>query len=176
MLNKRILLLFTHILLAAVFAYLAIIYFRYGYWHSFYGNILHQFGRAHIVFVHFSVGSLLLLAAAEAFCSFFPDYAKATLTARVQFQHLCHFLTVLTLISGLLMELVERYPNPLIRQHIIGGIAVYACLIALIVVNRWGTRLKKWRSLAAVALIFAVLNASNIGGTIYKGSQFFTLN
>lgn len=169
---KRIIWL-THLILFFLFVFLVYNYLNLSFLSSFYGSIAHQFSRLHVFFVHASVGCLILLSLFEIFCFFSAYYSREMQSLRWKFHHICHFSTLVTLNSGLLMQVIEQYPNAKIHSHFLGGIAVYAGLLMLSAVCRWGQKLGRVRIVFSILLLGLVINTASIGGEIYKGSGYF---
>ena len=133
---------------------LAYLYFRGDEWPMLYGTLLHKLSRLHVFFVHLTVGCLLLVISLEIFMAWGGEKKTALTALRWNFHGLTHVLTLICLYSGLTMDLIERYPNPLIRNHLIGGLLSYVGLLVISGIcwrGIWG----KWR--LAPLLIFTLI-------------------
>lgn len=130
----------------------------------FYGSWAHLVSRSHPLFVHLSVGAVIVLCGLEL-------SRKIAGQARGRLHHLCHFLLAPTIITGLLMEAAERYPNPSITTHLIWALAAYI-LFFCFSLSVW-TGARTTRFVAAGALALVLVQAARVGGTLYKGQGYF---
>lgn len=130
-----------------------------------YGSSLHKFSRLHVLLVHLGLGVVLLLAALEIF-------GKIEEKPRWQLHHLSHFLLLPALSSGLLMEAIERYPNPAVTTHLVWALLAYSLFLAYSLYVWTGHR-RRVQCAGALALALLFFQTARLGGLLHKGQDFF---
>ncbi|HEY8278583.1 MAG TPA: hypothetical protein VIH99_03095 [Bdellovibrionota bacterium] len=140
---------------------------------SLYGTPLHSFGRFHVFFVHLGLGCVLLLPLTEFFLARKRIAVKPR--APTAWPHWAAHFTILTsLVTGLIAELIERYPNDRIPAH---AFAALCCYLALVLLSALSVQVRYGKARMAMALLLFSLavTAGGLGGLVYKGERYFSV-
>jgi len=163
--------LFIYPLLWLLLGALVLSYFNGVRWPSLYGSHVHKLGRLHLLTVQFTVGAILILAVMEAYFFLKPKHLAQFLSVRERFHHFTHAAVLTSILTGVLMDSIESYPNPLIQAHIKSALLLYAGLIgfSILCFRRF---LGLWTCVVAVGLAGLLINTAHIGGVLQKGRDF----
>lgn len=116
---------------------------------------------------HFNFGMISLLTLASIYLTIKSDKNEIE-----RYQKIGLYLFQVNLISGLLLELVEPYPNPLINTHLLFGFGCYAIFFLAFLALKKSAKATMALNILGLTLLFYT---AHLGGLIHKGTGFIWL-
>ena len=132
--------------------------------YELYGSFIHSFSRLHILFNHIWFGFTALLIPCSIYFTIQGNQSKSK-----SLLSLSLLAIQISLLTGILMESVEKYPNHNILNHIL-----FACLTFFFLNISYlsNPKFKKMSIAFSVLSLLSLGLAGHYGASIYKGESY----